>query len=57
MAICKRGKTRQKNNNLEQREADVCRLVSLCCAGQTAKRLVSPGLAESNDVIKQKLLA
>ena len=57
MAIRKRGQTRSKDNNLEQREADVCRLVSLGRAGQAAKRLVSPGLAESNDVAKQKLLA
>ena len=57
MAIRIRGKIRQKDNNLEEREADICRLVSRGRAGQAAKGLVSPGLAESNDVIKQQFLA
>ena len=36
-------------------EADVYRLVSLGRLGQAAKRL-SPGLAETNDAVKQKFL-
>ena len=57
MAIRKRGRRGPKDNNAEQREADICRLVSLGRPGQAAKRLVSPGLAEANDVNKQKFLA
>ena len=57
MAIRKRGQIGSNDNNLERREIDVCRLVSLGRAGQAAKCLVSPGLAKSNDVVQQKLLA
>ena len=57
MAMRRRGQKRSKDRLAEQREADVCRLVSLGRPGQAAKRLVSPGLAETNDIMKQKLLA
>ena len=43
MAIHKRQRHGPKDNNAEQCEADVCRLVSLGRPGQAAKRLVSPG--------------
>ena len=57
MAMHKRGQKRSKDRLTEQREADVCRLLSLGRPGQVAKRLVSPGLAETNDLVLQKLLA
>ena len=45
------------NQTLERREAEVRRLVALGRSGQAMKRLVSPGLAASNEQIRQKLLA
>ena len=52
MAIRKRGRKGPKDNNAEQHEADIYRLMTLGRPGQAAKRLVSPGLAEANDAIK-----